>query len=105
MKTPSRDPWQQLVALARQAPVDEGGGAEAPLGFSTRVVARGLASGGGRQSSGLFEPLAWRALSVASVLAIVTVALTFSPVLQAFHEEAAATTFDSDAVTRSVLEQ
>ena len=100
MNSSHPDPWQKLVRLAREAPPLSDRPVAAPLGFSTRVVAR---SGyvGERSVFGLFESQAFRALSVASVLAIATVALNLSPVLQAFHEETEMV--DSESVTSGLL--
>jgi len=86
-KTKARN-WQELVDLARTAPRQDEGDVKMPLGFATRVVAqafapveRGLAS--------LFEPFAFRALSLASLMALAAMAANFSPVLQALGDEIA----------------
>lgn len=78
--------WQRLFALAR-AGRDE---AEIvmPLGFSTRVAA--LALGVDRRPVlSVVERLCWRALGVASLLAVASVATNFAPVLKAIEDEAA----------------
>ena len=100
MKSSHPDPWQNLVNLARQAPPLSERSSTAPLGFFTRVVAR-VGQPVERSLFGLFESQAFRALSVASVLAIATVALNLSPVLQAFHDEAEMV--DGESVTSGLL--
>lgn len=70
----SRDPWTRLVAAARQVP-DERDTA-APYGFSTRVIA--LAFSSERRMNSLFDRFALRALGIACVLAIASVAINYS---------------------------
>ena len=73
---PSRDPWQRLVASARDARDERD--VNAPYGFSTRIAA--LAFAQERRTSPLFERLALRALGVASLLAIGSVALNYNAI-------------------------
>lgn len=73
--TPELTPWQRLVAAARRAEDDRD--TAAPYGFATRVVA--LAMAGDRvTTSALFERFSWRALSVAGLLALISVASNYS---------------------------
>ncbi len=67
--------WSRLVAAARQLPDDRD--TAAPYGFSTRVAA--LAMAPERQVwRSLFDRLSWRALGVAGVLALLSVATNFA---------------------------
>jgi hypothetical protein len=79
--------WQNLVAMARRAS-ETGPEVSVPPGFATRVVARAFAPAE-RGLSGLFDLFAWRALSVASVLAVLVASTTFSPVVRALNDEIA----------------
>ncbi len=97
MKARSRDSWNRLVALARQAPHSDNGAVEVPFGFATRVAARGLAAMD-RGMASLFEPFALRALGIAAVAAIMIMALGFNPVLQSIREEVAAVGADPVSV-------
>lgn len=69
-----RHPWARLTAAARRAP-DERDPA-APYGFATRVAA--LAFAQERTVASLFDRFALRALGVACLLALLSVALNFS---------------------------
>lgn len=72
---PEETAWPRLVAAARQAK-DERDTA-APYGFATRVAA--LAMAGDRLSAAaLFDRLSWRALGVAGLLALASVAFNYS---------------------------
>jgi len=86
MKSSHLENWNRLVALARQAPVDVHGAIELPPGFATRVVALAF-SPSERTVAGLFEPFAFRALSIASLVAIAAVALNVRPVLQSIRDD------------------
>lgn len=68
-----RNPWTRLTAAARQ--VREERDASAPYGFATRVVA--LAFAQERRVASLFERFALRAVGVASLLALFSVALNY----------------------------
>jgi hypothetical protein len=70
------NPWTRLVVAARQVP-DERDSA-APYGFATRVSALALAPG--RPSSALFERFALRAVGVAALLAIGSIAVNYSSI-------------------------
>lgn len=67
----SHGPWSQLTAAART--VSDQRDSSAPYGFSTRVAA--LAFALERRSVSLFDRFALRALSVASLVAVFSVAL------------------------------
>lgn len=69
----SSDPWTRLTAAARQ--VRDEREANAPYGFSTRVVA--LAFAQETRGMSLLERFALRALAVASLLAVGSVALNY----------------------------
>lgn len=97
MKRPS-DPWQTLVALARSAP--ESGGAAAPAGFATRVVALALAREGAPAAAGLLEAFALRGLCAAGAFSLAAVAYGFSSLPAEGEELAAAFT---DGVTELLL--
>ena len=71
-----REPWPRLVAAARQAP--ELPPAEAPFGFSTRVAA--LAFAAERRAVSVFERLSLRAVGVAGLLALASLAFSLSAV-------------------------
>jgi hypothetical protein len=70
-----RHPWSRLVAAARQAPRE--GDASAPYGFSTRVAALGLGTQG---KVSLYERFAWRALGLAALMAVGSIATNFSAI-------------------------
>lgn len=67
-------PWARLTAAARRAP-DERETA-APYGFATRVVAQAFAQE--RAAASLFDRFALRALGVACLLALLSVAVNYS---------------------------
>ena len=69
-----RHPWTRLVAAARQAPDDRD--ARAPYGFSTRIAA--LAASGEFRVHSLFERFAFRAVGLACILALASVAVNYS---------------------------
>lgn len=71
---PSEFKWQRLVRAARRA--TDARDEAAPYGFATRVAAQALAT---RESSNpLMERLAWRALGVACLVAVLGVAANYS---------------------------
>ena len=70
-------PWARLSAGARRAPADARGSA-APYGFSTRLAALALAAE--RPVASLFERFSLRAVGVASLLALVSVAASYSTI-------------------------
>ena len=69
-----RDPWARLTASARQV-TDERDTA-APYGFSTRIAALAFASG--RPVASVFDRFALRALGIATLLAMGSVALNYN---------------------------
>jgi hypothetical protein len=71
---PSPNPWTRLVAAARllrDQPSDA-----APYGFSTRIAALAIASR--RVPATLVERFAWKAVGLAALLAITSVAINYS---------------------------
>ena len=68
-----RHPWARLTAAARE--VRDERDSSAPYGFATRVVA--LAFAQQRSVSSLFERFAFRAVSVASLLALFSIVLNY----------------------------
>jgi hypothetical protein len=69
-----RHPWSRLTAAARQAQDDRD--ASAPYGFSTRIAA--LAFAQEQRAFSLFERFAFRAVGLACILALASVALNYS---------------------------
>jgi hypothetical protein len=95
-----RHPWTRLTAAARQVRDDRD--TSAPYGFATRVAA--LAFGSERTMASLFERFAFRAVGVASLLALFSVVLNYpdlattsSPAMPAAVEEVELVAMD-DAV-------
>lgn len=85
---PTLKAWQNLVAAARQAPVE--GDATAPYGFSTRVVARAFAGEPDRVAPfAAFARFSWPALGVAVLVMTVTVAVNIKPVMNGIEDEVA----------------
>lgn len=72
---PEETAWLRLAAAARRA--EDHRDEAAPYGFATRVAALALAE---RRVSAaaLFERFSWRALGVAGLLALVSVASNYS---------------------------
>jgi hypothetical protein len=71
------DPWSKLTAAARTVSDDRD--PSAPYGFSTRVAA--LAFALERRSVSLVDRFALRALSVASLVAVFSVALNYREIV------------------------
>jgi hypothetical protein len=96
----SKDPWQRLVAAARQPspPSDE----NAPFGFATRVAALGNATPHVRSS--LFERFALRAVGVAALLALGSVAfnLNTTPAPRTANPDSTAEVGGEDALSALV---
>ena len=86
----SKHPWTRLVAAARLTPDDRS--TEAPYGFATRVVALALAPE--RELRSMWERLSLRALGVACLLAVASVAANYSAFTNAIAEEEGATADD-----------
>ena len=68
-----RHPWSRLTTAARE--VRDERDASAPFGFATRIAALALAQE--RRVASLFERFALRAVGVASLLALFSVALNY----------------------------
>lgn len=68
-----RDPWSRLTAVARE--VRDTRDTAAPYGFATRIAA--LAFAQERRIASLFDRFALRAVGVASLLAIGSVAVNY----------------------------
>ena len=75
--------WKRLTAAARCAPVETV--TAAPYGFATRIAALALAADHSGRS--LFERFAFRAVGVASLLAIASVCVNFSALTAEADEE------------------
>lgn len=71
-----RHPWARLIAASRDVRDDRD--TYAPYGFATRVAA--LAFAQERRVSSLFERFALRAVGVASLLALCSVALNYQAI-------------------------
>ena len=71
-----RHPWSRLTAAARDVRDDRDD--SAPYGFATRLAALALAQE--RRMASLFERFALRAVGVASLLALFSVALNYSAI-------------------------
>lgn len=78
--------WERLVAAARKAPADTRD-VSAPFGFSTRVATLAFAGAGERPWYALFDRVSLRAVGVAGLLAVASVAANLSPVLRAFEDD------------------
>ena len=86
MNPPDRPlPWQRLVAAARQAPDDRD--PAAPYGFATRVAALALSASPRPSFSFVFERLSLRALGIACLLMVASVAANYSAIASAFEDE------------------
>ena len=83
--TDPRHPWSRLVAAARSAPDDRD--PSAPFGFSTRVAALALSAPPRPSLSLVFERLSWRALGVACLLMLASVAVSYPAIARAFDDE------------------
>jgi hypothetical protein len=70
----ARQAWTRLTSVARRATDDRDD--SAPFGFATRVVAQAMAQD--RRVASLFDRFALRALGVACLLAVSSVALNYS---------------------------
>ena len=83
MKT-SASAWQRLAAAARHTPEEID--AAAPFGFSTRVAALALAIEPPTMRS-MMNHLSWRALGVALMLMIFSIAANYSSLSQTSDNE------------------
>lgn len=67
-------PWSRLVKAARNAA--DSGDCAAPYGFATRIAARAMS--GERVLGSLLERFAFRAVGIASLLALASIAANLS---------------------------
>jgi hypothetical protein len=72
-----RQPWARLTAAARQVRDDRD--TTAPYGFATRIAA--LAYSQQRKAASLFDAFALRALGIAALLAIFSVAMNYNDIV------------------------
>lgn len=82
--THSNQPWSRLTGAARRAAP---AAADAPAGFATRVAARALATAPARAS--LLECWSLRALALAGLLAVGSLAGNYATLVSAWQNEAA----------------
>lgn len=91
-----RHPWARLTRAARLArPTADD--ASAPLGFSTRVVARALDEG--RRLPSLLDYVAPRAVGWAALLAACSIAFNYTDLAQGLANDDADTLSPDDAVS------
>ena len=93
--THPRHPWARLNQAARQAPVD--GDTAAPFGFATRVAALALARD--FRVASLFDRFALRAVGIASILAILSVAVNYPAVSAGLFGGAGSAVEDVDVLS------
>lgn len=93
--THPRHPWARLTKAARQAPVD--GDPAAPFGFATRVAALALARD--FRGASLLDRFALRAVGIASILAILSVAVNYPDVSAGIFGATGPTVEDVDVLT------
>ena len=82
---PTDSQWPRLTAAARRA--TDARDTTAPYGFATRVAA--LAFLPERMAASLLERFSLRALALAGVLAVVSLASNYSTLVSAFQDETA----------------
>ena len=87
-----KHPWQRLAAAARRAPDDRD--TVAPFGFAGRVAA--LALSAERSAVSLLERFSLRALGIACLLTMVTLATNYSVVTRLFAEDEAIPAMTTD---------
>lgn len=90
--TDPKHPWPRLAAAARRVPDDRD--TAAPYGFATRVAA--IAMTAERSAVSLLERFSLRALGIACLLAVVTLATNYSVVAQLFVEDEAIPAMTTD---------
>jgi hypothetical protein len=81
--TDPRHPWQRLATAARRHADDRD--PAAPYGFATRVAALAMATERARVS--LFERFSLRAMAVACLLLVTSLAANYSAIANAFADE------------------
>ncbi len=82
--TPSPQPWSRHTGAARRAAP---GAADAPAGFATRVAAQALAAE--PPPASLLECWSLRALALAGLLAVGSLAGNYATLVSAWQNEAA----------------
>ncbi len=82
---PEDQAWQKLVAAARN--VRDERDTVAPYGFATRVAALAMAAETEPTGVALIDRLAWRALGVAALLAVISVASNYSSLIRSPDED------------------
>ncbi|HWA88226.1 MAG TPA: hypothetical protein VG710_18510 [Opitutus sp.] len=95
---PNENGWQKLTAAARRWRDERD--AEAPYGFAVRVAALAMSEDPVFARS-LFERFSWRALGLAALLALVSLAADYSALAQSASDDGGF--FDETTVT-SVFE-
>ncbi len=83
---PYHQAWKRLTAAARGVPADPRD-LSAPHGFATRVVALAFARTAERPLAVFFERISLRALIVAALIAIASVAANITPIMNAIEED------------------
>jgi hypothetical protein len=91
-----RHPWSRLTAAAREASDDRN--TSAPYGFATRVAA--LAFAQEPHGVSLFERFALRALGVAALLALFSVALNYQALSSSATGAAVAMSYDGEVTPK-----
>jgi hypothetical protein len=79
----TRTAWNRLAAAARRSPAPLPESSPAPFGFATRVAALALS----RPPASLYEFFSWRALGMAALIAIVSVAANLGSVLNSLDDD------------------
>jgi hypothetical protein len=95
MSTPDTR-WQRLAAAARQ--IRDNRDTAAPPGFATRMAAHAFAREE-QPFSALLARFSWRALGLAALLALVTVAANFSAISALFSSS------DDDSASREIVNE
>ncbi len=82
---PEDQAWQKLVAAARH--VRDERDTAAPYGFATRVAALAMTAGRPATGVALIDRLAWRALGVSALLAMISVASSYTSLMASPDED------------------
>jgi hypothetical protein len=96
MNTPDDTRWQRLAAAARQ--VRDERDTAAPAGFATRVAAHAFARVE-QPFSALLARFSWRALGVAALLALASVAANYSSI------SALVSSSDDDSASNEIVNE
>ncbi|ACB77450.1 hypothetical protein [Opitutus terrae] len=94
---PEQTAWLRLTTAARQVRDDRE--TAAPYGFATRVAARAMA-GPKISAEALFERFSWRALGLAGLLALISVATNYSAVASSNDDDV----FANDVVVTELFD-